>query len=198
MGAKKESWRQALDDFKGPAGAPPSMIMAGGMAGLALAYTVYSIIPVPDPNASAIDRVLLAAKCMPIVGFLFFMETHLQVLTREASDPKLTFDPSGSIAAGITPYEVIRNNRIHANQIEALMYFLPSLVSMAALDNTPFDARIVPTMVLTWTAARAWYRIGYSSFRPIQRLYGMAASIVVSVLPMIYGIYRFVTDVILI
>lgn len=195
---KEESWRQALNAFKGPAGAPPPILAKGGITGFVVAYVLYAILPVPDPDMAAIDRLLLAAKCMPIVGFLFFMETHLQVLTREKSDPKLTFDPSGSIAAGITPYLILRNNRIHTNQIEAFMYFLPSLLSMAALEDTPVDARIIPSMVLTWTAARAWYRIGYSSDLPIRRLYGMAAAMVVSVVPMMYGIYRFVTDVILV
>ena len=194
----EESWRQALNAFKGPAGAPPRILAHGVIMGFVVAYVLYSVLPVPDPDTSAIDRLLLTAKCMPIVGFLFFTETHLQVLTRKKSDPRLTFDPSGSIAAGITPYQILRNNRIHANQIEAFMYFLPSLVSMAALEETPVDARIIPSMVLTWTAARVWYRIGYSSDRPIFRLYGMAAALPVSVLPMMYGIYRFVTDVILV
>ena len=196
MTPKEESWRQALNAFKGPAGAPPPILAKGFITGFFVAYVLYAALPVPDPGMSAVDRLRLAAKCLPVVGLLFFMETHLQVRTREESDPKLTFDPSGSIAAGIAPYPILRNDRIHANQIEAFMYFLPALLSMAALEDTPVDARIIPSMVLTWTASRAWYRIGYSSDLPIRRLYGMAAAMVVSVVPMMYGVYRFVTDVI--
>jgi len=191
--AKSAPWLDALDAYKGGPEPPPALLSGGYIAGMAFTAAVYACLPPLGSSSSLI----LVAKCLPLVGLLFFLETHWTVNLRVKLSARASFSPAGAQATGQTPYEITEANRCPQNQIESACYFLPALVGAAAFCDAraPYDARLIPALVISWFAARTCYRLGYkSTSNPHRRLVGHMWSLVVSVQPLAYALFRLFSD----
>mmetsp|Transcript_24569 Transcript_24569/g.73968 ORF Transcript_24569/g.73968 Transcript_24569/m.73968 type:complete len:220 (+) Transcript_24569:51-710(+) len=182
--AKKE----AMDNYKGPAGPPPKLLL-GGFLAAAASLTFFYRLSTPSVESSL--TIMLACKWLVLVGAFFCLETHYGVMIRSTS-PKLSYCPPSAQASKVEPFALVEHQRIHMNQIEAFMYFLPSLLTVAAHcdEFAPYDERMIPSMVFSWVLARTVYRRGYKSKDPINRLFGMTWSLGVTLPGLAYGIYR--------
>ncbi len=185
------SWRATMNAYKGGPEAPPTTILGGLVSGVVGTYLTYQVFP----PCTGISPLLLLQKSMVLPAALFFTETHLGVMLRQTLSAKASFNPAGTQAAGLTPYEIIQGNRIHQNHIEAFMFFFPAVLALTAYtEETP---SLIPSIVVNWTLGRILYRLGYKAQNKHNRLFGMAYSMA-SCLPAIpYGLYQFAKDVIL-
>lgn len=174
-------WRACMDGYSGPAAAHPQYLLGGVAAGVASVYALLQLFP--THAVAPAERLVLVAKCMPIVGILFAAEMHCGVVARAAAGPKACFSPAGLEASGAQPFEIVQQARIHQNQIESFVIFLPSLFGVAAWCER---AAYVPAVVISWVLARVAYHVGYASAYPMRRHFGMAWSLAV-LLPGLLG-----------
>ena len=187
----ESSWRTTLEAYKGGPEAPPTTVLGGLVSGLVGTYLTYQAFP----PCTGISPLLLLQKSMVLPAALFFTETHLGVMLRQTLSAKASFNPAGTQAAGLTPYEIIEGNRIHQNHIEAFLFFFPAVLALTGY--TEENPSLIPTIVINWTLGRILYRLGYKAENKHNRLFGMAYSIAACLPAIPYGLYRFATDVIL-
>lgn len=190
--SKKEepSWRTLMEAYKGGPEVPPTTVLGGLVSGALGTYLTYQVFPA----CTGTSPMLLLQKSMVLPAAMFFTETHLGVVLRQTLSAKASFNPAGTQAAGLTPYEIIEGNRIHQNHIEAFMYFFPAVLALTGYtEETP---SLIPTIVINWTLGRILYRLGYKAKNKHNRLFGMAYSMAACLPAIPYGLYRFMTDVI--
>ena len=190
------SWKTNMDSYKGGS-APPAELIGGGLiAGMVGNLLTYHFLPAQQDNSVALS---LLFQSMALPALLFFNETHQCVQFRQTLSPKASFSPAAAEAEGLVPFAIVESNRIHRNQMESFAYFFTSALSLASFcsEDSFYDARLMPAMVLNYTIGRFLYRFGYRSLNPHQRLFGMAYSMVVCVPGIFYGMYKFATEVVL-
>lgn len=203
MTMENNAWKKDMDDYKGTTAPPPHFIAGGFMAGTVGTILTYQFLPFPTAAP-----LIVMLHCMILPALVFFLETHWGVVTRSGattSNPKTCYSPAGAAATpGLIPFPLIEQNRIHQNQMESFMYFFPTVLAVTAVlmkeDTTDMlvDARIIPTMFLTWTIGRTLYRVGYrSQTNKFYRLIGMAYTLPVYPPAFGYCLYIFIKDVIL-
>lgn len=144
---------ERMKEYKGSSFPAPIIPLSGAAIGLVLPWTIRKFCL--SPGLSGVDGLMAWIPFATIISGLFFSEFLLGALARSEST-RASFSPAAAAASSNMPFNLVRANRIHQNQIESAWTFLPAVLAAAIVDSSWAIA-----CTISWTVARVLYRAGY-------------------------------------
>ena len=174
-----------MNEYKGGPLPSPIIPLSGAAIGLVLPWLFHSTLlkgPASLPK-SGVDGLLTWIQVAPILSGLFFAEFGFGAAARSKSN-RASFSPAAAAASDAMPLELVEANRIHQNQIENFVIFLPSVLAASVVDSS-----WAVSCTLSWTMSRLLYRYGYCyKANPFWRICGVSASMIQSIICVTIGL----------